>query len=137
MKTVTIEVDPKFLPDGYEAVAYRSLRQGEYVVIDDKPIQASYADVKSGTPWLVIRPVRQWHQVTEANILDVLKKWKDYDFRVWAPDGWRPITIVDAGGPPHVFMAQTGMFFGYWGTNPQGSGRNTVNVSQLEYSPKQ
>lgn len=138
MKTVTIEVDPKFLPDGYEAVAYRPLQEGDYFIAEDMVIKASHMDARSGTPWLIIRPVRQWHQVTDANILDVLKNWKDYDFRVLGLIAWHDITISQASDtPPYAFVTRDGVCLGYWGTGLQGAGRNTIGIHRLQYSPKQ
>lgn len=139
MKTVTIEVDPKFLPDGYEAVAYRPVKEGDqYVGAGGDVLTAHASDWDLGYPWLVIRPVRQWHQVTEANILDVLTNWKNYDFRVLGLIAWNDITISHASDmPPYAFVTQDGICIGYWGTGLQGAGRNSVGIHRLQYSPKQ
>ena len=135
MKTVTIEVDPKFLPDGYEAVAYRALKPGEYAVIDDKPIQASYGDAIIDTPWLIIRPVRQWYQVTGRNIVGVILDQDSYDFRKLVDGEYKEIrepnlkiTSITFSPALHVrFTAPDSPCVTYL----------TVPVPYLQYSPKQ
>lgn len=135
MKIVTIEVDPKFVPEGYEAVAYRVPVNGDQYLMGYEIMECPKRE--SLYPWLIIRPVRQWHQVTEENVVDVLKNWEKYDFRALGIIPYTDIVISTAPDhPPYVFMTHDGLCFGYWGTGLQGSGRNTVAVHRLQYSPK-
>lgn len=135
MKTVTIEVDPKFLPEGYEAVAYRPLRQGEYVVVDDKPVQASYSDASSGIPWLVIRPVRQWHQVTGENVVDLVRNQGNYDLRQLVDGEYKEIKEPNLRITSITFFPTVQARF----TAPDGRCVSylTVDIDKLQYSPKQ
>lgn len=109
---VTIEVDPKFVPEGYEAVACRTLREGdEFVDQAGKICRATAGDGQSALryPWLIIRPVRQWHQVTEENVVDVLKNWKQYDLKVRDHTGTHvcnPLTIQSSGVPYPSFRQE-------------------------------
>lgn len=65
---ITLDIDPKYIPEGYEVVGYRPLEAGELFVDSWGTISSARGNGES--PWLVIRKVERWEYATPQELLD-------------------------------------------------------------------